>query len=135
MPLFQKKTPEPEPPQGGGKDAIRAMARARTRTPGAMNLLREELHLSNEAIAAFAAGGDNLSPAQIDRLLAYFAIPATYDVTRDVLVSKAAPASSVCAGYPPPAVGRTLEEIVGPPRSFASLASATSTYRKSPGWA
>ena len=49
---------------GGGKDVVRAMVRNRTRTPGAMSLVREELHVSNDAISAFGGGADNLTPSR-----------------------------------------------------------------------
>jgi hypothetical protein len=148
MPLFRKA--EPEPVAGGGKDVVRAMVRNRTRTPGAMSLVREELHVSNDAISAFGGGADNLTPEQINRVLVYFSWNATYDPSADLLVSKAAKATSMGAGPPIGSGGLNVQPGLeprvpgkfhyGPPGPAFSAkdpppAKAGAGWPSGPGWA
>ena len=129
MPLFRKA--EPEPVAGGGKDVVRAMVRNRTRTPGAMSLVREELHVSNDAISAFGGGADNLTPEQINRVLVYFSWNATYDPSADLLVSKAAKATSMGSG-PPIGSGGSMSSRASNGECRASFITARPGRRSAP---
>jgi hypothetical protein len=101
MPLFRKAEPAvEEKPTGGGKDVVRGIVRARTRTPGAVSLLKEELHLSSGMLESFCGGADNLTAEQIGGVLAYFGFNATYAAETDLLCPKSEPAKTLCASYP-----------------------------------
>lgn len=63
MPLFQKKSPEPEPPKVTGKDVLRGALKNYNRRPAAIAGLNEDLRISAGALDAFAGGADNL-PAE-----------------------------------------------------------------------
>jgi hypothetical protein len=115
--LFQKKAaPEPEPPQGGGLDVLRARVRAHVRYPQSHGIFARELRLSGSDVDSFVAGAgprSNLTLEQIGGALAFLGMQAAYDPGRDLLVSLSPPAKRLGVG-PPSAPVRTLEEILGP---------------------
>jgi hypothetical protein len=138
MSIFSRKAAPPvEAPvvKGGGLDAIRARVRAHTRWPEAHAIMARELHISGSALDSFIAGTTDLTLAQIGGILDHLGIKAAYDPDTDLLRSTAPPATPFRGELPPPAVGRSLEDMIGPPHSAAWAAHGGKPYEKAKGWA
>ena len=139
MPLFQKKAVEPEPPPPDGKAVLRAMMknRAVTRKMGFHAIVQLTL-IQEGALLAFCEGADNLDDVTLDKIAGHYFDNRAYDPESGLLKPRKPQESMALGAHPPRAVGRSLEEIRGPERSFASLAGGdgmSKPYAKPAGWA
>jgi hypothetical protein len=135
--LFARKppAPAPEPPKtGGGKQALRQALATRFKKRENLISLSRSLEIPNAALEAFAFGGDELDNRALSEIADFLWPGREYDPDTDTLRRKDRAEPAPIGVLPPPAVGRTVEEILGPERSFASLASGTGAYKKPAGW-
>ena len=137
MPLFQKKAIAPEPPAGGGLNALRDRARAHARNPAAHALLKEALSVSGAELDVFLNGG-LLAPPKIPLLIAYLDLRAEYLPDLDLLRSTMPEPVSMGiapAPYVPPATAdapRTEPLLLKEPVPPGMLKPAS---LHKPGWA
>jgi hypothetical protein len=138
LPLFQKKAVEPEPPPPDGKAVLRAMMknRAVARKMGFHAIVQLTL-IQEGALLAFCEGADNLDDMTLDKIAGHYFDNRGYDPESGLLQPRQHEAPTPMGQTPPRAAGRTLEEVRGPERSFASLAGGdgmSKPYAKPAGW-
>jgi hypothetical protein len=95
-----------------GLDVLRDMVVARLKQSALSKATLDELGLDRTALAAFSEGSDLPEP-QLGALAKLF-FDASFDPVANVLKPlEPRPVTPLCAGYPPPAKGRPIEEIMG----------------------
>ena len=132
MPLFQKKSPEPEPPKVTGKDVLRGALKNYNRRPAAIAGLNEDLRISAGALDAFAGGADNLPAEKLTGLAKFlWGGHVEFDPESGMLRSAhREPARSLGVRAPPSPI-KSREDVA----AFFGAASASETRRisESPG--